>query len=357
MSNPNWIEFLKSQGAKIDEEQSQLKFPDTFSATTATSDKPTLVPLLDQALLKVEGPDAEKFLQGQLSCDLTQVSPTTSLLGSNCTPKGNVISAFRLIRSTDEQIFMRMPKTIKEPALANLGKYIVFSKAELTDASDMYTGLGIQGAGSESLIKNTFGVLPVNTDDQIISNDVVIIRVPGLSPRFELWIPQSNAADVWKKLSTETHLGGTDLWRLAEIQAGLVQLDLESVEIYLPQMLNLQALEGISFSKGCYTGQEVIARLQHRGKLKKYLVRGWVDSTLQPESGMSLHSPSRRNVGKVLSSAPATKLDSDIPGYEIQAVISKSAADGNLLHLGTQEGPQIELLPLPYEINPELFER
>ncbi|WP_083704881.1 folate-binding protein YgfZ [Motiliproteus sp. MSK22-1] len=353
MSNPNWIEFLKSQGAKVNEEKTQLNFADT----TVASDQPVLVPLIDQALLKVEGPDAEKFLQGQLSCDLKQVSSANSLLGSNCTPKGNVISAFRLIRPTDEQILLRMPKAIREPALANLGKYIVFSKAELTDASDSYTGLGLQGAGAEALIKKTFGEAPDTINAQLVTDDLVIVRVPGLSERFELWVPGAKAASVWEQLIAESQAGGTDLWKLAEIQAGLVQLDLDSVEVYLPQMLNLQALEGISFSKGCYTGQEVVARLQHRGKLKKYLMRGWVDSTLPPTAGMNLHSPNRRNVGKILSFAPATKADSDIPGYEVQAVISKSAAEGNLLHLDTQEGPQVELLPLPYNIDPELFER
>ena len=353
MSNANWIEFLKSQGASINSEENQLTFPE--HATQA--DKPRLTPLLDQALLQLQGVDTNTFLQGQLSCDLTLLSTEKSLLGSNCTPKGNVISAFRLIRQTEEQVLLRLPKSISLQAQANLNKYIVFSKADLTDVSDDYVGLGLQGAQAEALIRELFSVESTAVDEQCLVEQLMIIRVPGTIARFELWMPASQAIDTYSQLAAKTQPASTDAWLLGEIQAGLVQLDAESVDNYLPQMLNLQAVDGVSFSKGCYTGQEVITRLQYRGKLKKLLARGSVGSDLQPIPGMALHSPKRKSVGKVLASAPVYAADGSIQGYELQAVISKNAMDDNQLRLDSQEGPAVELLALPYDIDPELFER
>ncbi len=347
MNNQSWIEFLKAQGATINEDVSYLSFPQQGDGK-----QPRLVPLIHLAVLSLEGPDGETFLQGQLSCDVRQLSTENSLLGSNCTPKGNVISAFRLIKRADQQLLLRLPQAIRSATLANLGKYIVFSKAELAEAGDRFVGIGLQGEGSEALIATLFGSAPETDGSQLICDDQIIVRVPGQIPRFELWLPADQAPALWPRLQEHATPASTDSWQLEEIRAGLVQLDEESVDTYLPQMLNLQALEGVSFNKGCYTGQEVITRLQYRGKLKKLLYRARVEGPVIPAPGMSLHSASRKGVGKVLAAASIAD-----DGFELQAVISKSVADSSELHLDSQDGPVVELLELPYQIDPELFER
>lgn len=348
MSNASWIEFLQQQGASFSADNHAVQ----FAADSSTAAQAWLIPLVDQTLLSLTGADAEKFLQGQLSCDVSQLSCGHSLLGSNCTPKGNVISVFRLLKLAEQHLFLRLPKVIQPAAQANLGKYIVFSKAQLLDVSDDYVGLGLQGPGAAKLLAEHLGDAPVEVGDQLIDDRLMVVRVPGLQPRFELWAPLEQARELWIGLAAKADKAGTDHWRLAEIQAGLVQLDADAVDTYLPQMLNLQALEGVSFSKGCYTGQEVITRLQYRGKLKKALFRARVDGGLTPQPGMSLHSPNRSGVGKVLAVAPCPD-----GGYELQAVIGKSAVDANQLHLDSPEGPSVRLLELPYSLDATLFER
>ncbi len=140
----------------------------------------------------------------------------------------------------------------------------------------------------------------------------------------------------------------------------MVQLSADSLESYIPQMLNLQAVDGISFNKGCYTGQEIVARLQFRGKLKKLMYAATISAddlgadTLGNDpvtAGSTLFSSAGRSVGKVLSWVHEGE------GVLLQAVVNKSAADAGDLHLHRADGAAVTLLPLPYSIDPELFER
>ncbi len=347
MTTSTWIDFLTSQGASYDQDRSEV----SFSGSVAKDSDTQIMPLTEFCLLSMVGPDSETFLQGQTSCDLRKLTPEQSVMGSNCSPKGNVISVFRLLMKQPQHLFIRLSNSIKEPALANLKKYIVFSKAELTDASDQYAGIGLSGSQAEALISKEFGDCPSAIGDQLAKEDSIIVRVPG-DNRYEIWLPVTGAPKLWSKLQKQTIASSSSEWRRQEIAAGLAVLDQESVELYLPQMLNLQAVEAVSFDKGCYIGQEVVTRLQFRGKLKKLLFRVKVSGDLVPQPGMSLHSPSRKGVGKVLAAAPI-----DENSYEIQAVIGQSSVEENQLHLAEQDGPAVELLELPYQIDPELFQR
>lgn len=342
MSRSDWIEFLQQQGATLDAEGSGV--------LDAPGPAPIeLIPLLHQGVLALTGPEGEQFLQGQVTCDLRQLSGDQSLLGSNCTPKGNVISVFRLLKRADEELLLRLPQAILAPALANLKKYIVFSKAEIADAGDRLVGLGVQGPDAEALVTGLVGTLPAGDGAQRVEDGLVAVRVPG--NRFELWGEPARLMALWPGFADRAALAPTVSWLRSELAAGLVQQDADSIDLYLPHMLNLQALEGISFTKGCYTGQEVIARLQHRGKLKKLLYRARVDDA-RPTAGMALHTPDRRSVGRVLAAVPLAE-----GGYELQAVINKGEADRGELRLEQQDGAPVRLLPLPYPIDPALFER
>jgi len=335
-----WSKILSAQGLDCADPAPLLDGSSTW-----------VTPLLSQQVLRLHGPDAEKFLQGQVTCDLNQLSAEHSLLGANCTPKGNVISAFRLLRLEQHDLLLRLNRAIGAAALANLGKYIVFSKAQLADADADYQGIGLGGPRAAELLGQRFSQLPEQIDSQWVQDGRVVVRVAGSGLRYELWLPTAQATAVWNALRRDADAVAPAHWMAEEIRAGLAQLDAASVDTYLPHMLNLQAVEGISFTKGCYIGQEVVARLQYRGKLKKLLYAARVNQA-EVEAGTPLHSPGRLSVGKVLASvalADGSRL--------LQAVINKGEADANALHLERQDGPAIELLPLPYAIDPALFER
>lgn len=340
MTFADWITFLNNQGANIASEQPQQADFGRINAHLR------LIPLVHERLLSIAGPDTRKFLQGQLTCDMNELNEHQSLLGSCCTHKGSVISTFRLYQTGPEQLYLSLPANLSEATRTHLGKYIVFSKADLSDTE--YVGLGLSGIGAAELIHQSWKLQFSHSNEVQHHNGLIIGKVPGVE-RFVIWCPLSEAKTVWQHLASSATPAGTDDWRLSDIQAGLAHLSPLSSEAFIPQMLNLQSVGAVSFRKGCYTGQEVVTRLQHRGKLKKLLYRG--HSAVAAEPGMKVHAAERDNIGEIIAVAPTPD------GYEIQAVINKQAADAGDLRLDLPDSPTLKLLPLPYELDKELFER
>ena len=339
MDHSAWLDFLTQQGVSLD----------TQNCDSAAVGSIQLVPLLDLLPIRIEGPEAEKYLQGQLTADLNQLGPDRSLLTANCSPKGMVISAIRLFMRQPGQLLARLPRAIAEPALTNLKKFSVFSKVDIEATDDDWVGLGLIGCGATKLLSQLGIEAPAQPNQQTGYRDAIIVRAVGEAERFEIWCPTAQAQALWQSLSAQATCTAPACWIQSEINAGLVQLDSASIDSYIPQMLNLQAVDSISFDKGCYTGQEVVARLQFRGKLKKLMYAGRCETGAK--IGDTLYSTTGRSAGKVLAVIGCG--DRSL----LQMVIGKTAADDNQLRLNSSDGPIIELLPLPYTIDPELFER
>jgi folate-binding protein YgfZ len=338
------INFLKAEGLSLaDDERSVLSH----------SDRPTqIVPLVHQRVLAIKGPDTEKFLQGQLTCDMRTVLSRGSALGAHCNIKGHMLSLFRAIRISQEEVWLRMHHEIFDDAQANLKKYIIFSKAEANEISATVAGLGIAGPGAQALIERLFEQVPTEDNGVLSVSKGAVIRVPG--DRFEIWMPQEALLELLKNLPIEVAFGATDHWILSEIDAAVPDVRTATQEAFIPQMVNLQALEGVSFNKGCYTGQEIVTRLQHRGVLKKPMYIAEVETTIQPLAGDKICDASGNSVGDVVISAPS---DPDQPNcYRLLAVINKKAADEEVLQL-SQENSPLSLKALPYTLDPNLFTR
>ncbi|SEG86420.1 CAF17-like 4Fe-4S cluster assembly/insertion protein YgfZ [Marinobacterium lutimaris] len=327
-------------------------FDDQGVATAAapfSGEGAALVPLTHQRIISINGPDAQKFLQGQLSCDMAEVNRIGSRLGSHCNIKGHMISLFRVIRQSAEAMHLRSDASIADKALTTLKKYIIFSKAEAT-LNDSLVGVGLFGAGAETLATKVVASLPEEVDGVSVDNDALVVKLPGEN-RFECWLPADQALELLDSLGTDATLASTDDWTLQEVRAGVPDLRADTSEAFIPQMTNLQALSGVSFTKGCYTGQEVVTRLQHRGILKKPMYRASVSSSERPQPGQALHSEAKENVGQVVIAAPTGG-----DNYELLAVITKEQADNSTVHLESANGPELSLLELPYTLDPRLFE-
>ncbi|NVZ19488.1 CAF17-like 4Fe-4S cluster assembly/insertion protein YgfZ [Pseudomonas costantinii] len=305
------------------------------------ADSAFFCPLSHEGVLAVRGSDAAKFLQGQLTCNLNYLSDTQASLGARCTQKGRMQSSFRILLQGDG-VLLAMATELLEPQLADLKKYAVFSKSKLTDESAAWARFGLSNA-DQALA--TLGLeLPAETDSIVRTDTLIAIRV---SPdRAELWVPAEQAETVHNQLAAQ--LKETDLneWLLGQVRAGIGQVMPQTRELFIPQMLNLQAVGGVSFKKGCYTGQEIVARMQYLGKLKRRLYRLSLDAAELPEPGTPLFSSSHNSsIGEVVIAAKADQ------SIELLAVLQAEAADSGDVHLGTLEGPGLELLELPYQLD------
>ncbi|CRM02454.1 MULTISPECIES: folate-binding protein YgfZ [Pseudomonas] len=297
--------------------------------------------LTHEGVLAVRGADAAKFLQGQLTCNLNYLSDTQASLGARCTQKGRMQSSFRILLQGDG-VLLAMASELLEPQLADLKKYAVFSKSKLTDESAAWVRFGL--AHADQALSALGLALPVETDSVVRTETLIAIRVsPG---RAELWAPVEHAESLLSQLAATLPQAELNEWLLGQIRAGIGQVMPQTRELFIPQMLNLQAVGGVSFKKGCYTGQEIVARMQYLGKLKRRLYRLSLVAAQLPEPGTALFAPSHNSsIGEVVIAAKADQ------SIELLAVLQAEAADNGDIRLGSLEGPGLQLLDLPYALD------
>lgn len=300
-----------------------------------------LIPL-QQGLIEIKGPDSAKFLQGQVSCDVRELAEHTTRLGAQCNIKGRMLLCFRAIQPENERIILRVHAGLVANGLASLGKYIVFSKAKLADVSQNYSCFGLAGMQAAEIIKTVFAV-EINQDDNWQAADEhLIIRIA--EDRYECWLAADQADAILSQLNAQTTLAEQNRWNLLNIQAGIGDITPETYESFTPQAINFQLVNGINFRKGCYTGQEIVARLHYRGTLKRHMYRfefALTDQTL-PIPGSELKNAEGKTVGEVIVAAPR-----DNQMGELLA----SVVDDERVDIYLANNPQkLSLLGLPYAI-------
>jgi folate-binding protein YgfZ len=223
--------------------------------------------LANLGVLRIGGPDALQFLQGQLSNDVMAVQRGGSVLTACSSAQGRVLAVMRLFAHTSGVLAL-LPRDLVGPTLAHLRKYVLRAKVQLEDASD---ALGVGGCnGPDALLRADIAVPPAGQCIQ--HEDISVATVPGDSQRFWVVGPPATLTQCleWPPAS---NLDFERDWRRRDVEAGLPQVYPATREIFVAQMLNLDLLDGISFTKGCYTGQEIIARTQHLGRIKRRLFK------------------------------------------------------------------------------------
>ncbi|BBH47801.1 YgfZ/GcvT domain-containing protein [Pseudomonas sp. KU43P] len=298
-------------------------------------------PLSHEGILAVRGSDAGKFLQGQLTCNINYLSPEHAGLGARCMVKGRMQSSFRILPEGNGYL-LAMASELLEAQLADLKKYAVFSKATLSDESAAWVRFGLQ-QGDAALQALGLSV-PASAGATVRHDNLIAIAVSD--GRVELWVPADNAPHVREALAAALPEGSLNDWLLGQIRAGIGQVMGPTRELFIPQMINLQAVDGVSFKKGCYTGQEIVARMQYLGKLKRRQYRLALAEQAIPAPGAEIFSPTHgSSVGEVVLAASTGQ------GCELLAVLSADAVEDDNLHLGSLQGPRLELLSLPYELD------
>ena len=296
-----------------------------------------------EALLAVRGPDASKFLQGQLTCNLNYLDENTSSLGARCTPKGRMTSSFRILQDGDGYL-LAMAADLLETQLTDLKKYAVFSKSALTDETTAWVRFGL--INGDAPLQALGLELPQAAGCLVRANGLLALRAS--TDRAELWAPAAQRETLHSQLAAQLQEAPLNDWLLGQVRAGIGQVFSATRELFIPQMINLQAVGGVSFKKGCYTGQEIVARMQYLGKLKRRLYRLSLAADELPAPGCELFSPVHgSSVGEVVLAARATQ------GIELLAVLQEDAKNDGRLSLGSSEGPSLILLDLPYELDPD----
>jgi folate-binding protein YgfZ len=346
--NNDWEKFLLSINATI-EKNTVKNFGLSIAEEQTAYTNLVLADLSHYALIEASGDDVIEFLQGQLSNDIKLVSENTGQLSAYCNPKGRILANFRIFMR-QEHYFLRMRADIVDATLKRLRMFVMRSKVELVNSSDELSRMGIAGLKATDKISSLFKTLPEITDDYCTENEITVIKLAGELPRYEVHGKFEKIKSLWQKLQPDAVLIGENSWNLLTIRAAIPEIVSETVEAFVPQMVNLQAINSLSFTKGCYPGQEVVARMHYLGKLKRRLFIGSIKSDTLPAAGQAIMSDdeSGQKVGQVVTASWSK--DKTV---EFLAVLKIEKAENNELYIESNTSDIIQLTDLPYSLEKE----
>ncbi len=302
-----------------------------------------IVPLEQLGIIRVQGDDAASFLQGQLTNDIALMRDDEARLAAYLSAKGRMQASFIALRTAPDEVLLVSHRELVAPTVKRLSMFVLRAKAKLADATADYALAGAAGDSAARLLGGDTAPWSRRTAE----GGVAVALWPAADRPRALWIAPSGTP-----LPSGPALD-PDLWRWGEVRSGVATLSPPVVDAFVPQMLNFESVGGVSFKKGCYPGQEVVARSQFRGTLKRrtYLVHARDDAAdLAPGIEVFHASDAEQPTGIVVQAAPA-------PGGGWDALVSMqvaSASPGGTLSARAPDGPMLELLALPYELAQDL---
>lgn len=290
-----------------------------------------VAPLPHLGVIRVQGEDAARFLQGQLTQDFALLGPNQARLAAFCTAKGRMQASFIGFSPTPGEFLLIMSRDIMAPTLKRLSMFVLRAKAKLSDAS---ADFGLYGLGG-SAVGALAAAAPWST---MRSGAATVVRLyPAEGQARALWVGPADAPAPAGSAMT------VDLWQWSEVRSAVATVTGPIVEAFVPQMLNYESVGGVNFKKGCYPGQEVVARSQFRGTLKR---RVWPAHGPGPfAAGQEVFHASDPSQPCGLVAQAAVSPDG---GWDAIVSLQITAAQGGRLNAGAPDGPAIELLPLPY---------
>lgn len=336
-----WFQYLKQAGAQING-QAVIHFENTAPLQTLPEDSITDVSYL--GLLKISGQEAAQFLQGQFTNDVHQVNLEQSQLSAWCTPKGRILVNFRLFKQDKESFYMLLPQECIAVTLKRLRMYVLRAKVEITEINNAFIRLGCSGMIiQQQLSEYLQQSLPTTVDASLTHDNVTVLCVQVSPPRYLLITDEKTAQTLWQKITTTINPVDTTIWQLLDILAGIPQIVLATAELFVPQMVNLQVLGGISFKKGCYTGQEIVARMQYLATLKQRMYLVQMDAENLPQAGEVVYGLDGSAVGNIVNAQKHP--DGRVLAL---AVIPMDLAKTGEIQL--QQGIRLKILESPYTL-------
>lgn len=341
---PEWDTFLRNLGAQRDDADI-LHFGNPRREQQAAARQNIVADLSHQSLIRVSGDDAASFLQGQLTNDITQITENRAQLSAYCNAQGRMLTLFRIFLR-DHAYVLQLPVTLCERIVERLRLYILRAKVDL-QADERWVSVGLSGPDATASLSRQIGALPQTEDDCHTSDGMTVLRIAGPYPRFQIIADIDVAKNLWTQLVASATPVGASAWAWLDIVAGIPTIHPQTFEAFLPQMANLDLLQGVSFNKGCYTGQEIIARVHYLGKLKQRMYRAHVQGTRAPAPGEPLYAADTHDqpVGTVVDAQL-----SPTGGYDLLAVIQLACVEAGPACLAGATGPALTIEPLPYAL-------
>jgi tRNA-modifying protein YgfZ len=302
-----------------------------------------LAPLTHLGVLAFSGEDAQAFLQGQLTCDVAAVGLGASSYGAYCSPQGRMLASFLLWRE-ETGFLMALSRDILPAVRKRVSMFVLRSKVKITDVSESLVLFGVAGARAAATFRGILSELPA-APNEVRRQTGVGTSIKLNDERFFLALAASSAAPLRQQLADSLKAVEASVWRWLDVRSGVPLITAATQDRFVPQMANLDLLGAVSFSKGCYTGQEIVARVQHLGKPKRRMFLANVAA--EAAAGDDLYS---EDLGNQANGMIVNAEASPDGGYDALAVAQIASRKNSTVHLKSLDGPALRFLPLPYPV-------
>ncbi|HCY61648.1 MAG TPA: folate-binding protein YgfZ [Oxalobacteraceae bacterium] len=349
-----WQQFLTEQGFRIAEAGNFDAIAPEPAVWPEAVAEGFVAPLTDLGLMAFAGEEAAHFLHNQLTNDIEHLGQKEARLAAYCSPKGRMLASMLAWRSPSagEAVMLQLPRAIQPAVQKRLQMFILRAKVKAADVSDELVVLGLGGAKAGAALSPWFAELPSAPYAKIDGDAGTLIRVADAfgAPRYQWIAAPEQAQQVWPQLAQALRPAGAALWRLANILAGVPQIVAATQESFVPQMVNFEVIGGVNFKKGCYPGQEIVARSQYLGKMKRRMALLALDADaagVTAEAGMEVFSAAdpEQPCGMVVNAeknSPAS--------YALLVELKTAALEDGPISLGSATGPALRLQALPYAL-------
>jgi folate-binding protein YgfZ len=339
-----WLQFLSENGAQVRLEGTPevIGFPTRTTAGTSSF----VSPLTDYGLIAVTGEDAASFLHNQLTNDVEHLGLHEARLAGYCTPKGRLLASF-LMWKTADGIMLMVSRDIQPTVQKRLHMFVLRSKAKLADVTEQHVLLGL--SGDATALGGLFPTVPTAPYEKADADAGTLIHVADAfgAPRY-LWITDAATAEqAWPALNKSLSPTGSNAWKLADIHAGIPHITQPTQEQFVPQMVNFDVIGGVNFKKGCYPGQEIVARTHYLGKVKRRMLLASIEAgDVKAGSEIFSNAEPEQPCGMVVNAARNAQGGTDCL-VEIKSALAGEAT----VHAGSVEGPLLRFAPLPYALS------
>ena len=328
----DWINALRRAGANI-ESDAVRDFGNPSGELQAAQAENVIADLSHLSAIVISGEEAGSFLQGQLSCDVKAIPPNGVSIGSYCTPKGRMLASFYLLHTQNEYV-MLLSVTLAAAIHKRLTMFVMRAKVKVASYAEGLVLLGLSGPYSA----DAAAILLANS-----AADIRIFDLPD--SRKLLLVAVQTASQAWSSLSERFQPIGSSAWQWLDIHHGIPLITTATQDQLIPQMANLELIGGVSFKKGCYPGQEIVARTQYLGKVKRRMFRAHLDIQAAPGDALYSDDLGDQASGLVINAQPAPE-----GGYDLLVVAQLASQESSTVRLRSLQGPALRFDTLPYAV-------